>query len=69
MGNSAALEFVCHICNRPITLATDLATDEQGRSRHRDCYAKQIQTEAGESAIGRVPTPSVDSTRRAPAKP
>ena len=69
MGNSATLEFVCHICNQPITLATDLATDQHGQSRHGDCYAKQIQTEAGEYAIRRVSTLSVDSTRRAPAKP
>ena len=68
MGNSAVLEFVCYICNQPITLATDLATDEHGQSRHGDCYAKQIQAEAGESAIHRVPT-SVDSTCTAPAKP
>lgn len=67
MGISAALEFVCHICNQPITLATDLATNESGQSLHGHCYAKQIQAEAGESAIRQVSTLSADSTRRAPA--
>ena len=31
MVNSADLELVCHICNGPIKLETDLATDESGQ--------------------------------------
>ena len=48
MVNNAVLELVCHICNQPIKLETDLATDERGQSLHGDCYAKQIQAEAAE---------------------
>jgi hypothetical protein len=46
MVNSADLELVCHICNGPIKLETDLATDESGQSLHGRCYAKQIEAEA-----------------------
>jgi hypothetical protein len=48
MVNSADLEFVCHICNQPIKLETDLATDEHGQSLHGDCFVKQIKSEAVE---------------------
>ncbi len=46
MVNSADLEFVCHICNQPIKLETDLATDERGQFLHGDCHTKQIKAEA-----------------------
>ena len=46
MVNSADLELVCHICNGPIKLETDLATDESGQSLHGRCYTKQIEAEA-----------------------
>jgi hypothetical protein len=46
MVNSSDLEFVCHICNGPIKLETDLATDERGQSLHGDCYTKQIKAQA-----------------------
>ena len=51
MVNSADLELVCHICNGPIKLETDLATDERGHSIHGDCYATQIKPEAAEQRI------------------
>jgi len=41
MVNSADLELVCHICNGPIKLETDLATDESGQSLHGRCYTKK----------------------------
>ncbi len=46
MVNSTDLELVCHICNGPIKLETDLATDESGQSLHGRCYTKQIKAEA-----------------------
>jgi hypothetical protein len=46
MVNSADLELVCHTCNGPIKLETDLATDESGQSLHGRCYTKQIEAEA-----------------------
>jgi hypothetical protein len=52
MADRMVLEFVCHICNEPINLETDLATDENGRSLHGDCYSKQIKAQETE---GRVP--------------
>jgi hypothetical protein len=48
MVNSTDVEFVCHICNEPIKLETDLATDERGQSLHGDCFTKQIKAEAVE---------------------
>jgi hypothetical protein len=48
MVNSSDLEFVCHVCNGPIKLETDLATDESGQSLHGRCYTKQIEAEAAE---------------------
>jgi len=42
MADRVVLEFVCHICNEPISLHADLSTDENGRSLHGDCYTKQI---------------------------
>ena len=48
MVNSADVELVCHICNGPIKLETDLATDESGQSLHGRCYTKQIEAEATE---------------------
>ncbi len=48
MLNSADLEFVCHICNEPIRLETDLAADERGQSLHGDCFTKQIKAEGAE---------------------
>jgi hypothetical protein len=50
MVNSADLEFVCHACNQPIKLETDLATDERGQSLHGDCFGKQIKSEAAEQS-------------------
>jgi hypothetical protein len=50
MVNSADLEFVCHICNQPIKLDTDLATDEHGQSLHGDCFAKQLKSAATEQS-------------------
>jgi hypothetical protein len=50
MVNSADLEFVCYVCNQPIKLETDLATDERGQSLHGDCFAKQIKSEAAEQS-------------------
>jgi hypothetical protein len=50
MVNSADLEFVCHICNQPIKLETDLTTDERGQSLHGDCFTKQIEREAAEQS-------------------
>jgi hypothetical protein len=46
MVNSADLELVCHICNGPIKLETDLTTDESGQSLHGRCYTKRIEAEA-----------------------
>jgi hypothetical protein len=46
MVNSADLECVCHICNQPIKLETDLATYESGQFLHGDCYTKQVKAEA-----------------------
>ena len=46
MADRVVLEFVCHICNEPINLETDLATDEHGRSLHGDCCMKQIEAQA-----------------------
>jgi hypothetical protein len=48
MVHSADLEFVCHICNQPINLETDLATDERSQSLHGHCFTKQIKAEAVE---------------------
>ncbi|MGA8617663.1 MAG: hypothetical protein WB660_03970 [Candidatus Sulfotelmatobacter sp.] len=48
MVNSADLEFVCHVCNQPIKLETDLATDERGQSLHGDCFTKLIDAEGAE---------------------
>jgi hypothetical protein len=46
MVSCADLEFVCHICNQPMNLETDLATDERGQSLHGDCFAKQVKSAA-----------------------
>ena len=43
MVNSADLELVCHICNGPIKLETDLATDESGQSLHGRCLRYRCQ--------------------------
>ena len=48
MVEGMVLEFVCHICNEPISLEADLVTDENGRSLHGDCYTKQIKAQAAE---------------------
>jgi len=48
MVGSAGLEVVCHICNGPIKVEPDLATDESGQSLHGRCYTKQIEAEATE---------------------
>jgi hypothetical protein len=60
MVNSADLEFVCHVCNEPIKLETDLATDENGRSLHGRCYTKQIKAEAAAEKVDPSSTQAAD---------
>jgi len=51
MADRVVLEFVCHICNEPISLHADLSTDENGRSLHGDCYTKQTKAQATEERV------------------
>ena len=53
MVESAGLEFVCHICNGPIKLETDLATDESSQSLHAAVTRSRLKPK--QPSILRVP--------------
>ena len=54
MVGNAGLEFVCHICNGPIKVETDLATDESGQSFMAAVTRNRLKPRQPSSAIFRV---------------
>lgn len=42
MENRQESEIKCSICNKPVTLHSDTATDEDGKAVHKQCYATRI---------------------------
>lgn len=38
LAEAPDFRMTCHICNRPLKLAVDTATDEEGKAVHESCY-------------------------------
>jgi hypothetical protein len=42
LAEAPDFQMACHICNRPLELAVETATDEEGKAVHETCYINLV---------------------------
>jgi len=42
LAKAADFQITCHICNRSLELAVDMAADAEGKAIHETCYLRLV---------------------------